>query len=190
MRAGRVGWGVVMAVVGDAEIDLRRGHFVGPKKVESRVDLSQVVVRFRHRRVPRLRYVSTKTYKNQGFRTYTMKIISKDVEPVDLSPKCFKIELLQVLALSWKSDSEPPLPQSCAQLRHQASVVLLVDRRVAARFLSTRPLPVDVYAREVPLIEELSQGSNKSIAVFLRACHLGPCVCCGTCVGELPPSLC
>ena len=144
-----------MAGVSSAEIDLRGGNVVGPEEVESRVDLSQVGVRFRDCGVPRLRYVSKRTNKDQRFTTYTMKIISKDVEPVDLSRKSLKIELLQILSLRRKSDSEPALPQSCAQLRHQTRVVLLVDRRVAATVLSTRPLPVDVYAREVPLVEEL-----------------------------------
>lgn len=116
----------------------------------------------------------------------TVKVVRQNVEKVDARLERFRIEVLQILVLGWHYHAEPSCTQCFAQLFHQGDLVLLVNSWIAASSLSAGPLPVDVNTGKVPLIEEFEQRSNEGVSVGLAACHFGPGVASGACIGELP----
>jgi hypothetical protein len=91
------------------------------------------------------------------FDTYTMEVVCQDVEKVDIRLDSLGVDVLQVLVLCWHNRRKTSRAKSFTKLLHKVDLVGLVDSRVTATSLSTRPLPVNVDTLKIPLIEELKE---------------------------------
>lgn len=121
-----------------------------------------------------------------GDETYTVEIVRQDVEVVHLRLKRLGVQILQVLVLGRQNNRQSPRANSLTELNHEIDLVAHVDGGIAAAALGTWPLPVDVDALELPLLEELQYRGDEGAAVGLAARHLGPGVACGAGVREFP----
>jgi hypothetical protein len=117
----------------------------------------------------------------------TVKVVRQHVEPVNVSLDGSRVHGLQVFVLGGKSNGYAVVvAQTLSKFRHEGDKVLSIDGRVAAPALRAWPLPVDVYATELPFGQELSERLDKRMSVLLCAGHFRPSPSSRSRVAELP----
>lgn len=154
---------VAAPIVGDAHVDLFRVEVAGPEEAQGSIDLLQIGVR-----------LDLWTEAGDRCIPLPMKIICQHSKPVGLLLKTFDVQILEVVVLRWNHHTKAQAAaEALAHFFHQFDLVLTVIRRAATAFAS-RPLPVDVNTRKVPLVQELLERIYELLAVLLSAHHVGP----------------
>jgi hypothetical protein len=116
---------------------------------------------------------------------WAVEVVCEYSQPIDLSFERLCIHVLHILVLGRDNNTETKVAtKSLSHLFEELGLVGSILRFTPAAFVPW-PLPVDVNTAEVPLRKEPLQRIDECLAVFLAACHVGPCVSRRPWIGEL-----